>query len=86
MKKVLVILLTLFAITSFAADEAGRISKYQGRILLYDGVSPRAQDVTSFDTPVYVKNKVTTKQNSTAVVELISGDKVALSEKIDNEY
>ncbi|PLX69883.1 MAG: hypothetical protein C0603_02820 [Denitrovibrio sp.] len=80
MKKILVVLIILLSITTFAAEEAGKISKYTGKVLLYDGVSPRPSNVKEEDTPLFVKNRITTKKAATAIIEFLNGDRVALSE------
>lgn len=85
MKKIIVVLtLMLLAFASPAeepvSEQAGEISSFTGKVLLYDGESPRPADVTEENTAVYVKNRVTTKRESTAVIDLCSGDRAALTE------
>jgi len=63
-----------------APDQAGVISSFDGRVTLYDGVSPRGKNVKESNTPVFLKNKVATKSASTAIIDMLSDDKIALTE------
>jgi hypothetical protein len=81
MKKITILLIiTLFAYTAFASEKAGVITKFEGKVQLFDGVSPRAKNIDTPGTEVFVKNKIATKRNAKAIVDLISGDKIALDE------
>jgi len=81
MKKFTYIFIILtFALTAFASDQAGVISAFEGKVLLFDGVSPRSTDVTEPNTAVFINNKIATKRDSTAMIELVSGDRIALTE------
>lgn len=81
MKNILVLTIcSLLPFAVFAQDSIGSIKRYTGSVELYDGVSPRPAMVTKQDTEITLKNKVATKRASAAIIELNSGDKVALSE------
>jgi hypothetical protein len=71
--------------SAYADTPAGKISKFEGKVLLYDGVSPRPADVETPDTPVFKGNRVTTKKDASALVDLISGDRVAVAESSSME-
>jgi len=88
MKKIIITLLMLITSLAFASDsvtsdpnaeKAGQISSFKGRVVLYDGVSPRGMNIKEPQTPIYYKNKIATKSSATAVIELVQEDKIALS-------
>lgn len=70
----------LFTFSAFAQDSIGMIKRYTGSVELYDGVSPKPAPVVKPDTEIALTNKVATKRASAAIIELESGDKIALSE------
>jgi len=81
MKKLLLITTVFIIIISnfaFAEQKAGLISEFTGKVQIYDGISPRPADVSDINTPVFVKNKISTKRNSAAVLDLLGGDRIAL--------
>lgn len=81
MKNILILIIcSLLPFAASAQDSIGSIKRYTGSVELYDGVSPRPAMVSKPDTEIALKNKVATKRASAAVIELDSGDKVALSE------
>lgn len=88
MKKYIVMLLIITASVVFAneaatsetAEKVGAISSINGRVTLYDGVSPRGEKVENTETPIFVKNRVATKSSSTAIINMIAEDKIALTE------
>lgn len=78
-KLILSIIIITAALTAYAADEAGKITSYTGRVLLYDNASPRPANVKASDTPVFMNNQIMTKRKSDAVVSMANGDVVALA-------
>lgn len=81
MKKISLTAILLFVfLQCFAAEPIGTVSKYSGRVTVYDGSSPRGIDITETQTPIYQNNIITTNRTSSAVIIMTSGDKVALSE------
>ncbi len=81
MKNILILTIcSLLPFAVFAQDSIGSIKRYTGSVELYDGVSPRPAMVSKQDTEITIKNKVATKRASAAIIELNSGDKIALSE------
>jgi len=80
MKRLFLILAILIISTSaFASQPAGVVKSFEGKVLLYDGISPRGEAVTKVDTNLFVKNKVAVKRNAQAILSLISGDKIAMT-------
>lgn len=80
MKKFLITaLLTLMCTTVFAADQIGSVNKALGRVTVFDGVSPRGTVVTDSPIPIYQDFIVTTGLNSSAVILMNSGDRIALT-------
>jgi hypothetical protein len=61
-------------------DQAGVIASFEGRVTLFDGVSPRGTQVETPDTPIFLKNRIATKSSSTAVISMLAEDKIALTE------
>lgn len=82
MKKLftILIIITTFAVL-YSADQAGVISDYNGRISIFEGDSPRAKNISKKNTPVFLNNKIATKSKSSAIIDLVNGDRIALSEK-----
>lgn len=81
MKKITILtIMLLTALTAYAADEAGKVTGFEGKVLVYDSVSPRPADVTEKDTPVYMGGRVATKRSSKALVSFVDGDAAALDE------
>jgi len=81
MKNILVLIIcSLLPFAAYAQDSIGSIKRYTGSVEIYDGASPRPALVAKPDTEIALKNRIATKRVSAAVIELNSGDKVALSE------
>lgn len=82
MKKLFIILVIISTFTmTNCAEQAGVISEFKGRVSIYEGDSPRAENVSEANTPVFPDNKIITKSASSAILDLINGDRVALAEK-----
>ncbi|PLX70981.1 MAG: hypothetical protein C0602_02805 [Denitrovibrio sp.] len=82
MKKILIFIIIAMTFGfGFAAEQVGIISKYSGKISMFEGDSPRPIDVKENGTPIYLKNKISTKTGSSAIIELLNGDRIALDEK-----
>jgi hypothetical protein len=82
MRKIILILsLFLLSASSYASQKAGEVKSFEGKVLVYESNSPRGEQVNEEKPEFFVGNKIATKRDGKALLELISGDKVALSEK-----
>lgn len=79
MKKIFILMIAvLTTLSGFASDKAGNITSFNGRVQVFDGVSPRGVKVTKPDTEIFIKNRVATKSKSNAVINFANEDKIAL--------
>ncbi|ADD67978.1 hypothetical protein Dacet_1206 [Denitrovibrio acetiphilus DSM 12809] len=81
MKKLIIILIFMVSsISVYGAEKAGIIENFEGRVQIYDGTSPRPENVTETKTEIYEHNRVATKREATALLKFINEDKIALAE------
>jgi len=81
MKKLLLLMICFtFISAAYSAETIGNVKKFSGKVQIFDGTSPRGTDVKTDNTSFALMSKISTKRSSTAVIELNSGDKIALDE------
>ncbi|MBU0730080.1 MAG: FecR family protein, partial [Proteobacteria bacterium] len=74
------LILTLFAVPAFAAQQAGQISKYEGPVSIYRDGAVRGEKVIANDQPLFVGDSVKTKRGGRAFISFVDGSKIVLQE------
>lgn len=80
MSRYLTLLLLLFVVPASAAEKAGEISKYSGKVLLYRGGGVRGDTIEKSGAAVGVGDSVATKREAVAMLAFVDGNRVILKE------
>lgn len=80
MQKLMMLLILLLPCTALAADKAGEVSKYEGKVLIYRDGGARGTPIDRPGEALGVGDAVTTKRDATAYVAFIDGNRVIVKE------
>lgn len=81
MTRYLFFMLVLFFCTpAVAADFAGTISKFEGKVTVFRNGGVRGEKLSMNDTPIHVGDSVKTKRTGRAFITMIDGSKIVLKE------
>ena len=66
--------------TVWANEDAGEVTKYDGKVLMFRSGEVRGSQVNKINTPIHVHDAVRTKRNSSCYIRFIDASKIVLKE------
>lgn len=80
MKRFLGLALVFLSFPAMAADKAGEISKYEGKVLLYRDGGVRGDTLERAGAEIAVGDSIATKREATAFVRFVDGNRIIVKE------
>ncbi|HAD04417.1 MAG: hypothetical protein A2091_03290 [Desulfuromonadales bacterium GWD2_61_12] len=80
MKRFLGLAMVLFSFPAMAADKAGVISKFEGKVLLYRNGGVRGDTLEHAGAEIAVGDAIATKRDATAFIRFVDGNRVIIKE------
>lgn len=80
MKRFLGLAMVLFSLPALAADKAGEVSKFQGKVLLYRDGGVRGDTLERAGAMIAVGDSIATKRDAAAFIRFIDGNRIIVRE------